>query len=74
MNLASWHCSCCLLGNISVNSLCFAVLGWQNTCESVDDIKATLGALAIEIDISVLYRGLDPKNVHRLVSVVCFLS
>ncbi|CAO2826742.1 unnamed protein product [Amaranthus hypochondriacus] len=48
------------------------VLGWQNTCESVDDIKATLGALAIEIDISVLYRGLDPKNVHRLVSVVCY--
>ena len=74
MNLASWHCSSCLLRNISVNSLCFAVLGWQNTCESVDDIKATLGALAIEIDISVLYRGLDPKNVHRLVSVVCFLS
>lgn len=50
---------------------CFAVLGWQNTCESVDAIKATLAALATEIDISVLYRGLDPKNVHRLVSVVC---
>uniref|UniRef100_A0A803L904 USP domain-containing protein n=1 Tax=Chenopodium quinoa TaxID=63459 RepID=A0A803L904_CHEQI len=49
-----------------------AVLGWQNTCESVDDIAATLSALATEIDISVLYRGLDPKNVHRLVSVVCY--
>ncbi|KAJ9560193.1 hypothetical protein OSB04_005353 [Centaurea solstitialis] len=48
------------------------VLGWQNTCESVEDIKATLAALATEIDISVLYRGLDPMNSHRLVSVVCY--
>ena len=49
---------------------CFTVLGWQNTCESVHDITATLAALATEIDISMLYRGLDPKNVHRLVSMV----
>lgn len=31
----------------------------------------TLGALNNEIDISVLYRGLDPKSKHSLVSVVC---
>ncbi|GMJ15122.1 hypothetical protein like AT3G47890 [Hibiscus trionum] len=48
------------------------VLGWQNTCESAEDIAATLAALNNEIDISVLYRGLDPKNKHSLVSVVCY--
>ncbi|KAJ8536431.1 hypothetical protein K7X08_034832 [Anisodus acutangulus] len=48
------------------------VLGWQNTCESVGDIKATLSALSTEVDIGVLYRGLDPKNKHSLISVVCY--
>ncbi|OIW18374.1 hypothetical protein TanjilG_31514 [Lupinus angustifolius] len=48
------------------------VLGWQNTCESADDIKGTLAALSTELDISVLYRGLDPKSTHSLVSMVCY--
>ncbi|CAL5327163.1 unnamed protein product [Camellia sinensis] len=45
------------------------VMGWQNTCESAEDIASTLAALDTEIDIGVLYRGLDPKNKHSLVSV-----
>ncbi|KAL0684618.1 hypothetical protein Bca4012_051466 [Brassica carinata] len=49
-----------------------AVLGWQNTCESVEDIAATLAALNTEIDISIMYRGLDPKSIYSLASVVCY--
>uniref|UniRef100_A0A7N0VE16 USP domain-containing protein n=1 Tax=Kalanchoe fedtschenkoi TaxID=63787 RepID=A0A7N0VE16_KALFE len=48
------------------------VLGWQNTWETAEDIKATLAALSTEFDVAVLYRGLDPKNKHFLVSVVCY--
>ncbi|CAH2064956.1 unnamed protein product [Thlaspi arvense] len=48
------------------------VLGWQNTCETVEDIAATLAALNTEIDISIMYRGVDPKCIYRLVSVVCY--
>ncbi|KFK34091.1 hypothetical protein AALP_AA5G101000 [Arabis alpina] len=48
------------------------VLGWQNTCETVEDIAATLSALNTEIDISIIYRGLDPKSIYSLASVVCY--
>lgn len=49
-----------------------AVLGWQNTCESVGDITTTLSALSTEVDIGVLYHGPDPKSKHCLISMVCY--
>ncbi|XP_057857330.2 uncharacterized protein LOC131066556 isoform X1 [Cryptomeria japonica] len=48
------------------------VLGWQNNCENIEDILATLDAITTEIDVGVIYRGLDEGYTHRLVSVVCY--
>ncbi|MCO5573202.1 hypothetical protein L7F22_026969 [Adiantum nelumboides] len=48
------------------------VLGWQNSRESLEDISATMDAIAMDIDIGVIYRGLDKGFKHRLVSVICY--
>ncbi|KAK4750412.1 hypothetical protein SAY87_003894 [Trapa incisa] len=51
-----------------------AVLRWAKIEESVEDIAETLATLSTEIDMSVFYCGLDPKQIHSLVSVVCYVG
>ncbi|XP_057491243.1 uncharacterized protein LOC130776982 isoform X3 [Actinidia eriantha] len=48
------------------------VLGWETVFESVDDIRDTMEALTTEIDIGVMFEGLDPGHKHSLVSMVCY--
>ena len=49
-----------------------AVLGWETVFESVDDIWDTMEALTTEIDVGVMFEGLDPGHKHSLVSMVNF--
>lgn len=46
------------------------MLGWQNGRESFEDISVTVDAIDVDMDIGVVYRGLDEGSRHRLVSVV----
>ncbi|KAK1308236.1 hypothetical protein QJS10_CPA09g00223 [Acorus calamus] len=55
-------------GSDNANSIS-EVLGWQNSCESADDISATLATLTTEVNIAMLYDALHPGNRHKLVSV-----
>ncbi|KAF5961776.1 hypothetical protein HYC85_002985 [Camellia sinensis] len=48
------------------------VLGWESRSEPADDISATLRALSTEIDIGVMYEGVDPGKIYSLISMVCY--
>ncbi|KAL7255775.1 hypothetical protein ACSBR1_009829 [Camellia fascicularis] len=45
---------------------------WESLEEPAHKISATLGALSTKIDIGVIYEGLDPRNTHYLISMVCY--
>ncbi|KAJ7551918.1 hypothetical protein O6H91_06G034700 [Diphasiastrum complanatum] len=48
------------------------VLGWQNGQENLEDISATIDAIDMDVDVGIVYRGLDEGYKHQLVSVVCY--
>ncbi|KAL6960700.1 hypothetical protein U1Q18_038463 [Sarracenia purpurea var. burkii] len=48
------------------------VLCWKSISEKIYDVSETLTALSTEIDIGVLFEGLDAGNVHSLISMVCY--
>lgn len=56
-----------------LNQLPFpAVLGWQTSRESIDDIAATVSAIDVDVDVLTVYSGALSGSRHRLVSVVCY--
>ncbi|CAI5532494.1 unnamed protein product [Closterium sp. Naga37s-1] len=48
------------------------VLGWQSDREEAEDIGLTLGALDVQLDVGVVYRGLPGPQRVRVVCVVCY--
>ncbi|MED6139064.1 hypothetical protein PIB30_080340 [Stylosanthes scabra] len=45
------------------------VLGWKNTCECAHARTTIVATLHTQIDISLQYRGLDPKSTHSFGSL-----
>ncbi|CAL5369971.1 unnamed protein product [Camellia sinensis] len=50
------------------------VLGWESRSELADDISATLRALSTEIDIGVMYEGVDPGKIYSLISMYAIID
>ncbi|KAJ6734777.1 UBIQUITIN SPECIFIC PROTEINASE [Salix purpurea] len=49
-----------------------SVLEWTTIWASREDIRETLAALATEIDVGILYQGLEKGKKYHMVSVVCY--
>ena len=58
--------------HLLISGFVIEVLGWRTPLESVDNISYTLKALTTEIDMGVMFEGLDPGHKHSLVSMVSF--
>ena len=56
--------------SLLASCLVIAVLIWETASASIEDISATLNALTTQIDMTVLHEGLDPRNMHSLISMV----